>query len=302
MAERGDVGRSHRSRRDRQPPVLVHRVAGVDREIGQHLLELARVGTDDAGAVVPDDQVHTLAGQLAQQGRDAGDDVGQAEDLRSQRLLPREGEQLPRQLGRADRVLPDLVEVVEVVATRGVTIEQLFAKAENGGQDIVEIVRDPPRELADRLHLGGLRDLLFEADLFANIAHRDDRAEAPAGGGAGDGDDDAFVGPHLEAQAALLLRGACRQDIADRDCEARTIRRHRERKDIAVGGAIAADRLGEDGVGQVAAAAGVEQGDPERQRVENGDRLGPRADGVGDRRGRRRGGWVGRHRLSRARA
>ena len=143
-----------------------HRVAGVDREVDDHLLELARVGADRAeAAAMLDPELDRLAEQAVEQMRDLGDDVGQLEHLRAQRLLARESEQLPGQAGGAVGVGADLLDVVIVAVARRVAHQHQVAIAEDRGQDIVEIVGDAAGELADRLHLGRLGDLRASAGL-----------------------------------------------------------------------------------------------------------------------------------------
>ena len=62
-----------------------HRVAGVDREVDDHLLELAGIGAHRAeAAAVLDLELDPLAEQPVEQMRDLGDDVGELEHLRAQ--------------------------------------------------------------------------------------------------------------------------------------------------------------------------------------------------------------------------
>ena len=113
-------------------------------------------------AAMLDRQLHRLAEQPLQQVRDFGDDVGQLQHLRPQRLLAREGEQLAGQAGGAVGILADLLDVVIIAVARRVAHQHQVAMADDRGQDIVEIVRDAAGELADRLHLGRLGDLALE--------------------------------------------------------------------------------------------------------------------------------------------
>ena len=88
--------------------------------------------------------------------------VAQVHHLGVQGLLAREGEQLLDQRGRAVRVLLDLVEVgvfgVGLVAPQ----HQQVAMAGDRGQQVVEVVGDAARQLADRLHLLALDELFLE--------------------------------------------------------------------------------------------------------------------------------------------
>ncbi len=93
----------------------------------------------------------------------------QIDDPWRQHLLAGEGEQALGQLGAAPGCLarqPDARQTLRII-TNGV-FEQLQA-AENDRQEIVEIVRHAARELADRVHLLGLRQLLLTRPAFRDI-------------------------------------------------------------------------------------------------------------------------------------
>src|SRR3546814_20144728 len=62
-----------------------------------------------------------------------------------------------------------MLDIVIIAVARRVAHQHQVAAPENRGQDIVEIMRDPARELPDRLHLGLLRDLPLEARFLARI-------------------------------------------------------------------------------------------------------------------------------------
>ena len=171
-AELRDLVRLHRIGLDRQRSAALrhHRVAGVDREVDDHLLELARVGADRPEvAAMLDDELDRLAEQPLQQVRHFRDDVGKLEHLRPQRLLAREGEQLAGQAGGAVRVRLDLLDVVIIAVAGRMPHQHQVAVADDRGQDVVEIVRDAAGELADDLHLGRLRDLALELGLLAIV-------------------------------------------------------------------------------------------------------------------------------------
>ncbi len=53
--------------------------------------------------------------------------------------------------------------------------EQHVGEAEDGGQHVVEVVRDAARELADDLHLLALRELRFERLLLGGVDDVEDR-------------------------------------------------------------------------------------------------------------------------------
>ena len=65
--------------------------------------------------------------------------------------------------------------------------------ADDRGQDIVEIVRDAAGELADRLHLGRLRDLALEPGLLAIVLEAEQHRRIAEPARAGDGQRDRLV-------------------------------------------------------------------------------------------------------------
>jgi hypothetical protein len=130
---------------------------------------------------VLDDQLDRLAEQSLQQVRDLRDDVGQLQDLRTQRLLARKGEQLPGQAGGAVGIGLDLLDVVVVAVPRRVPHQHQVAMADDRRQDIVEVVRHAAGKLADDLHLGRLRNLALELRFLAIVLEQEeDRGVAEA--------------------------------------------------------------------------------------------------------------------------
>ncbi len=82
--------------------------------------------------------------------------------LRPKRLLAREGEQAPRQVGAALGGGRDIAgDPVQFLVARQ-PVGKMLGVAENDGQEIVEIVRHAAGELAHGLHLLGLAELVAE--------------------------------------------------------------------------------------------------------------------------------------------
>ena len=121
-----------------------------------------------------------LADQPAQQHGEIGQRLAEIEHLRAQRLAAREGEQLPHQARRPVGVLLDLHDVLERRIGRPMRVEQEVGRHHDGGQHVVEIVRDPAGELAHRLHLLRLGELRFERALLGGLDRVDDRRLAVA--------------------------------------------------------------------------------------------------------------------------
>ena len=121
-----------------------------------------------------------LADQPAQQHGEVGQHLAEIEHLRPQRLPAREGQQLPHQARGAVGVLLDLHDVLEGRIGRLVRVEQEIGRHHDGGQHIVEVVRDAAGELADRLHLLLLRELVLQRALLGGLERIDDRGFAVA--------------------------------------------------------------------------------------------------------------------------
>ena len=80
-------------------------------------------------------------------------------------------------------------------------IEQLVGQAQNGGEDVVEIMRHAAGQLPHRLHAGDGSDLRLESQLLAHVAHGDQRADAQARRHRHDGDDLLVIGPGAQRGA-----------------------------------------------------------------------------------------------------
>ena len=158
-------------------------IARVDGKVHDHLLKLLRVGAHRTQiAVVLDEIVDLFADEPFDERSHLADHIGQLQDFRTQRLLTREGEQLPRQRGRAVRVCANLLDVVIVAVARRMTQQHKVARADDRGQHVVEVMRNAACKLAHGLHLGRLRHLAFELRLFRGIgkAEKHRRLAKPA--------------------------------------------------------------------------------------------------------------------------
>ena len=103
-----DVGRL-----DRELAAARHRVARVDDEVHEDLLDLPGIGLHGAEVEAAHDrQLDVLAEEAAQHLLDAADRLVEVEDPRLEDLLPAERQELPRQLRGASAGAADLLEVV----------------------------------------------------------------------------------------------------------------------------------------------------------------------------------------------
>ena len=167
---RGHIGGAHV-----QPAAVRHGVARIDREIDDHLLELRDVDLDRPQvAAVHDLEGDLLADQPPQQHVEIAQHLAEIEHLRAQRLLARECQQMPHQARRPVGVLLDLHDVLERRIGRLVRIEQEIGRHHDGGQHVVEIVRDAAGKLADQFHLLLLGKLVLQRALRRGLQRIDD--------------------------------------------------------------------------------------------------------------------------------
>ncbi len=184
---------------DGERPALRHRVPGIHDQVDDHLLDLARIGHDLPRVVARDDHdLDVLADEAPQDGGHAGHQRLEIDGLRLEDLLAAEREQLPGEIGGPLRGGLDQVDVL----ARGVVgphpHEEQAAPPADHGQQVVEVVRDPSRELADRLDLLGLGELGLR--LLQLRVRRLEFLDEP-----GLPERDRELGRHLPRDADLLL-------------------------------------------------------------------------------------------------
>jgi hypothetical protein len=154
-----------------------HGVAGVHHEVHDDLVELPPVGPDRQQAgIMAEGEGDFLADQPVEQVHELAHGVAQIQRLGLQRLLAREGQQLPDQRGGAVGVLVDLHEIGIVRVALVVAQHQQVAMPGDGGQQVVEVMRDAPGKLTDGLHLLALNELaLHRLELGRVVQHRQKR-------------------------------------------------------------------------------------------------------------------------------
>ena len=123
---------------------------------------------------------------MLEHGRHRVDALAGVDESRREHLLTAECEQLPRESGRALAGLLDLVELEPDVASFVDTLEREAGESEDGGQQVVEVVRDAAGEPADRFHLLRLLELPLDGlprlALFARLPPQLGVAELPVDG------------------------------------------------------------------------------------------------------------------------
>jgi hypothetical protein len=170
------LGLGHVLRADRHGSAVRHGVPGIHGEVDDHLFELVHVGLDEPEvASLAHLELDALSEEALQEERQVGERLAELHGLRAERLAAREGEQLAHQARRPVRVLLDLHQVLERRVRRPVAREQQVRVADDGLEDVVEVVRDAAGELADRLHLLRLDELLLEEPLLGRVERVEDR-------------------------------------------------------------------------------------------------------------------------------
>ena len=189
------------------------------------------------------------------------------------RLLARERQQLPHQRRGAGRVLLDLHDVLERRIGRLVRVQQEVVRHHDGGEHVVEVVRDAAGELADHVHLLRLVDLVLQRAPLGGLQHVDDGGFGLALVGLDRGDEElppallAAVEHRLDRRdIALAFRG-----LVDRRDQRTAVARVDGSEDRIAGGGLKAEALRqfrEAGIGAHHRAGAVHGRDRHRGVVE----------------------------------
>ena len=171
----GDTQERHAligSCRDRERPAVGHRVTGVDRQVEQGLVEPARIDLDGARSGRWEAAELDVRADQAPQHRMRGHDrLVEVEVPARARLLAAEGEQPARQVSGLGGRNGDLIDLVaQLVVRLADPVERELGIAGHGDQQVVEVMRDPARELADHLELLRLPQARFELPPLGDVA------------------------------------------------------------------------------------------------------------------------------------
>ena len=121
-----------------------------------------------------------LAERPVEQRGQIGQHLAELQHLGLQRLPAREGEQLPHQAGGPVGAALDVHDVAIGGIGRPVRLQQQIGEADDGGQHVVEVVRDAAGELAHGLHLVALRKFQLQRLLLGGVDGIEDGAVAAA--------------------------------------------------------------------------------------------------------------------------
>ena len=127
-------------------------------------------------------ELDALAEKALQEHREVVEPVVEVQHLRPQGLAAREGQELAHEARGPVGVLLDLHDVLEGRVGRPVVGEQQVAVADDRLQHVVEVVRDAAGELADRVHLLRLGELLLDLAEVGGVEGVEDRRLAVRAG------------------------------------------------------------------------------------------------------------------------
>jgi len=186
-------------RLDAQPAAAGHGVAGVDGEVQEYLLELTGVGVHRAGGGIERrGELDVFAEQPPQHAVHVGDHGIDVEHLGSEHLAATERQQLSGELRGPKPRVPDFLGVLASRVAGRRVVQQQLGRAQDGGEQVVEVVGDASRELPHGFHLLRLAQLLLELALRAHVA-----GEHEPGAAAGELE---RPGDEIHIEALALLR------------------------------------------------------------------------------------------------
>ena len=168
-----DVGASS----NRESPAVRHRVARVDGEIHDDLLDLAAIAQDRCQRRRRRSATMSMCSPMTR--RSIGSEIGDRAAIRLigrrlQHLPAAEREQLAGQAGGALGRLLDLRDLRRGAGSSGEVVAEPVGVAEDRGEQVVEVVRDAAGELADRLHLLALSQAVLEIAPLGDVARDGD--------------------------------------------------------------------------------------------------------------------------------
>ena len=156
-----------------------HRVASIEGEVEDNLGELMRIDFDVRRfAAVLQMALHgnVFAKEAKERAFHVPDDLVQIEDAILERLAAAEGEELAGEGAGALGGALNFGDLVCDGAFHGSGAEEEIAVAENGGEEIIEVVRDAAGELAEGFHLLRTDHLIVQLLARGDVHERADQA------------------------------------------------------------------------------------------------------------------------------
>ena len=171
---------------DPENPRGPHRLAPVDHEIEQDLVKLSRIRAHEPGVrVTVHTQLDLLTDQPLTHRTQALDRASDIDITLVERLTSTERQELPRHRGRPGTRIRDRPHQghrgLTARAGRGQVGRQHLGGPEQDRQQIVEVVRDPPRQTTDSLHLRDLSELLLHLASPSQVEGDPHQRVIPAG-------------------------------------------------------------------------------------------------------------------------
>ncbi len=167
-------------RLDDQLAALGHGIPGVNRQVHDDLLDLAGIGLHPSQVFCePAYQGNVLTDKPPQHRLQVPDQNVKVQNLRLQRLLAAEGQQLARKCRGAVGAEDHLVQILG----QGIVLRQLrlhhLTVALDGHEDVVEVVGHPARQLPDGLQLLRLAELFLQLSVLGHV-HEEAHIALPA--------------------------------------------------------------------------------------------------------------------------
>ncbi len=150
-------------------------LAGIDFDVGA-FFQMMQV-TNDRDVVAEEPEERTL---------EVGDEAVDLEHGGLERLATAEGEELVGERGGAAGGVADFLDLVGDLAFHSLLRQEQIAVAENGGEKIIEIVRDATGQLSERFHPLGAAGLRLQLATGGHVHQRPDQPDGCAAGVAQD--------------------------------------------------------------------------------------------------------------------
>ena len=160
-----------------------HRIARIDREVHQHLLELQGIDSHSGKWIIDTHrEPYGRAEQWREETRKSADELSDVHCARFDDAAAREGQQLLGELAGPCRGTLDLGQVRETRIVLGHRVCDDASVADHGGHEVVEVVRDATCEPPDGLEAPGLGLGGFVLPSVRHVAHGLARADDLAAG------------------------------------------------------------------------------------------------------------------------